>query len=162
MFKDMRTDKLGTQHFTDEQLSGTCVRFYHIPDRGERTNLFGVEVVFPKVVMDEINMDYADEDNPDGNITMGQLMEVVSILTKQAQLHPNCVEITNFDGTKHDVSDIGLEQLLEAITRGGGESMAKAQYDRELAAGTVPTGMSFEDWLEVADPDDLSSTRVLH
>jgi hypothetical protein len=165
-FKAMRTEKEGDQHFSNEQISGISLRFYHIEDKDERTNLFGCEVVLPKSVSEEINWEWAKEpedQDPElaGTITMGQLMETVSVLCKQAQLHPNCMEITFFDGSKVDVSDIGMEDMLKSLL-GKGEELAKAQFKDEKGKGMIPDGMTFDDWIEIAGPNDTDIDRILN
>ncbi len=159
--KDMRTDTLGKKHFTNEQISGVYLQFYHVPNE-ENENLFGARVVLPPEVMADIDLKkMASGEHAEGHYTMGQLMEVAVVLCRQAQLHPNCVEVENFDGSKVDVSDIGLEQVLESMM-GSAEGLAKEQFEEEKAKGLVPDGMTFEDWIEVAGPGDLSADRTLN
>lgn len=160
MFDSSRTEKEGDQHFDNERISGICLRFYAIADKGDRKNLFGVEVVIPQDVRDEINWDYADEES-EGTITMGQLMETVSVLCKQAQLHPNCMEVMDFSGNPQDVSGIGMEQVLESLMSKG-QGIAKEQFEHEKARGMIPDGMTFDDWLSVAGPDDQAKDRMLN
>lgn len=160
MFDSHRTEEQGDQHFSNEELDGMALRFYHVPDRGSKTNLFGVELVLPPAVKDKINLDWADEDS-DKKITMGQLLEVGAVLCKQAQLHPGCVEVTGFDGAKIDVSGIGMEQVLESLLDKS-KGLAMEQYEKEKGKGMVPDGMTFDDWIEIAGPDDQSKDRMLN
>jgi len=160
---DCRTDKKGTVHFTNEEISGVYLQFYHVPDpKGENDSLFGIRVVLPKEVMDKIDLAKMESgEHGDGHYTMGQLMEVAVVLCRQAQIHPNCVEVENFDGTATSVADLGLEQVLKSLM-GDAEKIARQQFEEERARGMIPAGMKFEDWIEVAGPDDQSIERVLH
>lgn len=143
---DERTSKKGTVHFEDEELSGINIRFYHI--EGSK---FGLEVCLPEKVLGRIDMDKMDSgEHPKGYYTMGHMMEVVAVLTKHAVMHPDCVEVINFDGSKQNVTDIGVDKMMMEMLH----SVAKEQYDREVAGGLVPDGMTFEEWTDVANPDD--------
>ncbi len=140
-----RTGKKGAVHFENEELTGTNIRFYHI--EGDK---FGIEVCLPKDVTDRIDMKKIDSgEHPKGYYTMGRFMEVVTVLTKHAVMHPDCVEVTNFNGTKQNVSDIGVDKMMMEMLH----SVAHEQYDREVASGLVPEGMTFDEWTEVAAPD---------
>lgn len=160
MFDSHRTTDKGDQHFTNEELDGLCLRFYHVPDQGDRTNLFGCELVLPPAVREKINLDWANEDS-EQKITMGQLLEVGAVLCKQAQLHPGCVEVTGFDGEKIDVSGIGMEQILDSLIDKS-KGLAMEQYEKEKAKGMIPDGMSFDDWIEIAGPDDQALDRMIN
>lgn len=159
--KDIRTEHVGSVHFTNEQISGVYLQFYHVPHE-TKENLFGARVVLPKEVIEKIDLGKMKSgEHEDGYYTMGQIMEVAVVLCRQAQLHPNCVEVENFDGSKHDVSDIGLGEVLEAMM-GSAEEVARTQFEQEKAKGMIPDGMSFDDWIEVAGPDDMAKDRMIN
>ena len=160
MFDSHRTDKEGEQHFPNEELSGMCIRFYHVADRDGKTNLFGVELVLPPEVKEQINTDWMEEDS-EKKITMGQLLEVGAVLTKQAQMHPCCVELIGFKGEKIDVSGIGMQDVLEALLDKS-KGIAHQQFEEEKAKGMIPDGMTFDDWIEIAGPDDQAEDRMLN
>lgn len=143
--KDYESTVKGTVHFTNDELSGIHIKFYHV--EGDK---FGLELVLPKSVMDRIDISKMESgEHAKGYYTMGRLMEVASVLTKHAVMHPDCVEVTNFDGTKQSVKDIGIDKMLMEMLSG----VAQEQYDKEVAAGIVPEGMTFEEWTEVAGPE---------
>ena len=151
-----KTDKKGKQHFDNEAMSGVSLRLYHLPDKDGKTNLFGVEVVLPEKMRETLDFEMAERER--GSVTCGSLLEVVATLCKQVQLHPCCHEVTGFDGSKVDCSNIGLEDLIKSVMGEEGiieraESAAREQYESEKKRGVIPDGLKFEDWLEFATPD---------
>ncbi len=143
--KASRTDTKGTVHFDNEELSGIHIKYYHV--EGDK---FGVEVVLPEGIAKRIDIEKMQSgEHPKGYYTMGNMMEVIAVLTRQSVMHPDCVEVINFDGTKQDVSDIGVDKMMMEMLQG----VAQEQYEKEVAAGIVPDGMTFDEWTEVSVPD---------
>lgn len=156
MHDKYRTDKKGKQHFDNDAMSGISIKLYALPDKGDKKNLFGVEVVLPEKMRETLDFEMAEKEW--GSVTCGSLLEIAATLCKQAQLHPCCHEVTGFDGKKIDCSDIGLEDLIKSVMGEEGivdraESAARKQYESEKKRGIIPDGLKFEDWLEFASPD---------
>jgi len=157
--KASRTETKGTVHFENEELSGIHIKYYHV--KGDK---FGVEVVLPEAVAKRIDIEKMQSgEHPKGYYTMGNMMEVIAVLTRHSVMHPDCVEVINFDGTKQDVSDIGVDKMMMEMLQG----VAQEQYEKEVAAGIVPEGMTFEEWTEVSAPDmdaieNADKKRTLH
>ena len=135
----------GEVHITNEELSGIRLELYAVKSETNK-NAFGVRVVLPESVQERIDFDkMASGEHPSGYYTMGQMMEV--LVCHQTQLHPNCVEVENFTGEKHDVSDIGVKDMLDKIIESVTPDL-EAQYKKEVEKGIVPKGLSFDDWVE--------------
>ncbi len=142
-----RTDDPGVVHIPNEELDGSGISFYSLGSE-DRPNDFGIKLTMPEEVLKQIDFDKMESgEHPPGYYTMGQMMEAMIIVSRQIQLHPNCIEVTNFDGSKHDVSDIGMQQVMEAITSAMGGSNEEA-YKKEKEQGIIPDSLSYEDWLE--------------
>ena len=155
-FDKYRTDKEGEVHISNEDLEGCGVSFYPLGDE-ENPNKFGIKMILPESVMKRIDFEKMESgEHAPGYYTMGQMLEAMVVMSRQLQLHPNCVEITNFDGTTHDVSDVGLRELLGEMAGAMGAD-AEAAYEREKEQGIVPDGLSFEDWLSFHDLEPTGS-----
>lgn len=136
-----KTGKKGTVHFTNEDLDGLSVKIHNLPD-----GKFGFEIVLPESVKEQIDFDKIESgEHPDGYYTMDQLFEVAIMIGKNLTMHPDCHEAANFDGTKEDVSEIGIDKIIASAL----QEAAQETYEDEKRRGIIPDGLSFEDWLEI-------------
>jgi hypothetical protein len=149
----MPVQRYGKTFWPNDEVSGVHIEFTHLsadehPNGGEHK--FGIKVVLPASMHDAVDWEKAKEDTEyRRSFASGSLMMHVDAMEKTLAMHPDCVEVTDFYGIKHDVSDIGLDQMLHEMLEG----TAREQYEEEKARGIVPTGMSFDEWCEIAAPD---------
>jgi hypothetical protein len=149
----MPIEKYGKTYWPNCEMEGIGVALYHLskdqhPKGGD--NKFGMKMVLPQPMLDAVDWNRAKDDK-EYRHTFGcdSLFMHVSALEKSLAMHPDCLEVTNFYGDKHDVSDMHIGSMVDDMLRG----VAREQYDSEKERGIVPNGMTFDEWMEVAGPD---------
>lgn len=155
----MPIEKFDKTFYPNSEITGVSIRFYHTgvdthPETGG-DHKFGIETVLPPVMKEGVDWERCktDKEYREG-FASDSLMMHVDAMEKSLAMHPDCVEVTDFFGRTHDVSDLGLEQLLGKIEGLVDEITAPAAqqaYEDEKARGLVPKDMSFDDWNEAND-----------
>jgi hypothetical protein len=148
----MPIDKHGKLFFPNDEITGVNIEFYHVPknEKNGGEHKFGIRVVLPEPMRECVDWDKAKEDEEyRKSFAADSLMMHVDAMEKSLAMHPDCVEVIDFYQQAHDVSGLGLDTMMKSMM----EDIARSQYDEEVSRGIVPTGMSFEDWTEVAGPD---------
>jgi hypothetical protein len=154
----MPVQKYGKTFWPNEEISGVHIEFYHVPKNDVNPkggmHKFGIRTVLNESMRTGVDWDRALEDEEyRQSFASSSLMMHVDAMEKSLAMHPDCVEVEDFFGRKHDVTHMGIDNMLNGVL----EDIARAQYDEEKDRGVVPTGMSFKEWKKVASPDvDIS------
>ena len=147
----MPEQRKGKTYYTNEEISGVLIRFYAVSaddhkEGGEHK--FGIETVLPDIMREGVDWERCKEDEDyRTSFTSGSLMMHVDCMEKTIAMHPDCIEVTDFFGKTHDVSDLGIKTLIEPMI----QEAAKAQYDKEKAKGIIPRNMSLKEWMDVVE-----------
>ncbi len=145
----MPTEKNGKTFYSNDEVTGVHIRFYHISaddheHGGEHS--FGIETILPEAMLTGVDWDRCEKDEEyRKSFASGSLMMHVDCMEKTIAMHPDCIEVMDFFGKKHDVSDLGIASLIEPMMK----EAAKEQYDKEKGRGIIPPNMSLEEWMDV-------------
>lgn len=147
----MPIEKFGKTYWPNSEISGVNIEFYHISgDDHEKgtAHTFGVKTVLPENMASAVDWERAQVDSEyAASFASDSLMMHVDAIEKTVAMHPECLEVIDFFGRTHDVSDLGIEKIIGELVK----DMDREQYEEEKSKGIIPSDWTFEDWCEVTE-----------